>query len=283
MKFFRSIGIAGLGLLGGSIALAAREKGIAGKVYGYTRSENTFQKAKSLGLIDKSFQDFSQMVEDSEFIILCAPISVNVDLAKIIARVKPGALFTDVGSTKETIVRAVEDTFSAGHGFCGSHPMAGSEKRGIENASGQLFDGKTVIITPAKNSENSVVETVENFWASIGANVIRMESDRHDRICALTSHFPHLAAFLLVEMLSQDINCQYVRACIGSGFRDTTRIAASDQEIWSEIFLHNSANVLRAIEEFRKNLQAVESMIEKKDINSLRNWIEGIKKMRNQI
>ncbi|MCM8764814.1 MAG: prephenate dehydrogenase [Candidatus Omnitrophica bacterium] len=283
MRCFQSIGIAGLGLLGGSIALAARARCLASKIHGYTRTRETLKKAEDLGLIDKSFQDFSQMVGDSEFVILCAPISVNVEFAKIIARVKPMMLFTDVGSTKETIVHAVEDTFPQGNRFCGSHPMAGSEKRGIENANGQLFDGKTVIVTPARNSESSVVETVEKFWVNLGANVIIMESGQHDKICALTSHFPHLMAFLLVEMLSEDFNSDQVRACIGSGFRDTTRIAASDREIWGEIFLHNNTNVLGAIEKFREKLAVIENLIEKKDINSIKRWIEKIKILRSQI
>ena len=283
MKFFRSIGIAGLGLLGGSIAIAARVRALADKINGYTRTESTLKKARELGLIDKSFRDFSQMVEESEFVILCAPISVNLELAKTIARVRPGVFFTDVGSTKESIVRTVENTFPDGHNFCGSHPMAGSEKRGIENADGQLFHGKTVIITPARNSEVLAAETVENFWIKIGASVIRMEPDQHDRICALTSHFPHLAAFLLVELLSEDINSLKVKACIGAGFRDTTRIAASDQEIWSEIFLHNGSNVLHAIGRFKKNLEIVQGMIERKDINSLKEWIEKVKKIRSMI
>ncbi len=283
MKSFQSIGVAGLGLLGGSIALAAKRKGLAENICGYTRTPETLKKAKNLGVIDFSFQDFSDLVMNSDFVILAAPISVNVELAKSIAKIKPMLLFTDVGSTKDLIVQTVEKSFMQGHRFCGSHPMAGSEKRGIENSNPHLFEGKTVVITPANNSESSVIETIEEFWRNTGASVTRMQSRQHDEICAYTSHFPHLVAFLLVDILSERINSPSVKTCIGAGFRDTTRIAASDEEIWTEIFVSNRENILQAISKFRKDLDNVTELLQKQDFDALKSWIEKIKKIRNEL
>lgn len=280
---FNSIGIAGLGLLGGSVALAAKRKNLAEKIYGYTRSSETLNKAISLGVIDRSFSDFSSMVDSSDFVILSAPISVNVQLAKKITKIKPEILFTDVGSTKKTIATAVDRCFRCKHRFCGSHPIAGSEKRGIENANSHLFEGKIVILTPSKKSEGSAVRTIEIFWKNIGATVVKMKADRHDEICSYTSHFPHIAAFLLVEMLSKKFQIAQASPCIGPGFRDTTRIAASDQEIWTEIFIDNRKNLLKAIREFKRSLDDVERLIKSKDTESLKKWIEKIKKIRNKI
>ena len=161
--------------------------------------------------------------------------------------------------------------------------MAGSEKRGIENSNPHLFEGKTVVITPANNSESSVIETIEEFWRNTGASVTRMQSRQHDEICAYTSHFPHLVAFLLVDILSERINLPSVKTCIGAGFRDTTRIAASDEEIWTEIFVSNRENILQAISKFRKDLDKVTELLQKQDFDALKSWIEKIKKIRNEL
>lgn len=283
MKIFQSIGIAGIGLLGGSIALAAREKRLADKIYGFTRTTATIEKALRSGVIDKPFENFSEMIRQCDFVILCAPILTNIELAGIIARTRPDLLFTDVGSTKKTIVDAVENSFSHRHKFCGSHPMAGSEKRGVEYSNPILFSGKTVILTPSKNSDSSAVETIERFWENLDAKIIRMEASQHDEICAYTSHFPHIVAFLLVEMLEDLDNQDQVKECIGTGFRDTTRIAASDQEIWSEIFVSNRENIVKTVEVFKKNLDRIEKLVEKKDMDNLKTWIERVKKLRMKI
>ncbi len=283
MAKYRSIGIAGLGLLGGSIALAVKERALSEQVYGYTRSPQTLQKAKERGFIDRAFQDFQGFIRNSEFVILCAPVSINVELAKEVLNIDPCILFTDVGSTKTSIVSTVEQLFPAGHRFCGSHPMAGSEKKGIDFSSPELFSGKTVIVTPVKNADPSAARIIKEFWKLLGGCVVCMEPELHDEICAYTSHFPHLTAFLLVELLSEKIGYEEVRSCIGSGFKDTTRIASSDHEIWAEIFLDNQENMLKVIEEFKSQLDCVQGLIKKKDLNALKLWIEKVKKLRETL
>lgn len=283
MRIFHNIGIAGIGLLGGSVALAAKKRGLVNKVLGFTRTKATIEKALTLGVIDEPFEDFSEMVRKTEFMVLCAPISINIKLAGDIAGTKSELLFTDVGSTKKTITDFVENTFQHGHRFCGSHPMAGSEKKGVEFSDAELFSGRTVIITPARNSDTSAVETIEKFWQSLGARVIKMEPEKHDEICAYTSHFPHLLAFLLVDLLKEKLEQPQVKDCIGAGFKDTTRIAASDQEIWSEIFISNRENILKVTGKFRESLDNVEKWIEKNDIEKLKTWIEKIKKLRMEM
>jgi len=280
---FETIGIAGLGLVGGSVALAVKSKGIAHKIFGYTRTSQTLQKATERGIIDRGFSDFDEFIKDAEFVILSAPISANIGFARRIAKQHPYLLFTDVGSTKTDIVRAVEESFPSGHRFAGSHPMAGSEKKGIDQASGSLFENKAVIITPLPNCACSTIETIEKFWQMIGGKPIRMDAKTHDEICTYTSHLPHLIAFLLVSLLSEKMDEPYVNFCVGAGFRDTTRIAASDHEIWSEIFLSNRKNMLHAIKKLRLYLDQVEKMIDKKDGRLLKEWIEKIRKIRSAI
>ncbi|HOC02653.1 MAG TPA: prephenate dehydrogenase/arogenate dehydrogenase family protein [bacterium] len=283
MSMFENIGIAGLGLLGGSIALSVKELGLSKRISGFTRSPKTLERAISLGAVDDGLLNFEEFIKDVDFVVLSAPISANIELARIIGRQKPSLLFTDVGSTKKEIVKMVEDFFPSGHRFVGSHPMAGSEKKGIDQANPFLFKGKTVIITPVSNCSPSTIETIEDFWNKIGARTVRMDADTHDDLCAYTSHLPHLVAFLLVSVFSEKMDDPNVAACIGAGFRDTTRIAASDQEIWSEIFLSNSENILNAIEKFKEHLNKIEDMIEKKDAQSLKNMIEKIRKIRSTI
>ncbi|MGB9642935.1 MAG: prephenate dehydrogenase [Candidatus Ratteibacteria bacterium] len=283
MRKFKSIGIAGLGLLGGSVALAAKSNGLVSEIFGYTRSPDTLKRACNLGIVDRPFSDFSEMVKQAEFVFLSGPISVNLEFTKNILKVKPSLLFTDVGSTKKAITDLVEELFPDGHFFAGSHPMAGSEKRGIDEARNDLFTGRTVIITPVKNSNTLAKETIRNFWESIGAKTVIMSAEKHDKICCYTSHLPHLLAFLLVKMLEKKLRDSDVLACIGPGFRDTTRIAASDQEIWAEIFTSNKQNMLLAIKKFQMELGRVEQMIEKNDIESLKKWIEKVRQMRNGI
>jgi len=283
MKMFDNIAIAGLGLLGGSVALAARKNNLVSEIFGYTRTPETLEKAKNSGIVDRGFLCFSEMVKVADFLVLAAPISINIELAKSIAKIKPNILFTDVGSTKKSIADAVEKHFKRKHRFAGSHPMAGSEKRGIEQADGDLFKEKTVIITPVRNAEKNTVEKIDEFWRNTGASTVTMDADQHDEICALTSHLPHLVAFLLVEMISKEIHSSEVFACIGSGFRDTTRIAASDQEIWTDIFISNKHNILKSIKNFRTSLENVEKMIKAKDTDALKKWIGEIKEIRQRI
>ncbi|HOK79984.1 MAG TPA: prephenate dehydrogenase [bacterium] len=283
MRKFKSIGIAGLGLLGGSVALAAKSNGLVSEIFGYTRSPETLKRACNLGIVDRPFTDFSEMVKRAEFVFLAGPISVNLEFAKNILKVKPSLLFTDVGSTKKAITDLVEKLFPNGNFFAGSHPMAGSEKRGIDEARKDLFTGRTVIVTPVKNSDTLAVGTIRNFWESIGAKTVIMSAEKHDEICCYTSHLPHLLAFLLVKMIEKKLSDSDVLACMGPGFRDTTRIAASDQEIWAEIFISNKKNMLLAIKNFKLELKQIEQMIEKNDIESLKKWIEKVRQMRNGI
>ncbi|MCM8817004.1 MAG: prephenate dehydrogenase/arogenate dehydrogenase family protein [Candidatus Omnitrophica bacterium] len=283
MKIFQSIGIAGIGLLGGSIALAVKERRLAERVYGFTRSSSTIEKALRVGAIDVPVESFSKFIEECVRVMLCARRGPNIERAGVISKTKPHLLFTDVGSTKKMIVETVENSFPPGHNFCGSHPMAGSEKRGIEFSDPSLFSGKTVIITPARNSNSHAIETIKKFWQNLDAKVVEMEASIHDEICAYTSHFPHVIAFLLIEMLDNLADRQQVKECIGPGFKDTTRIAASDQEIWSEIFISNCENIIGASRRFKKNLERIEDLIEKKDMESLKTWIEKAKKLRMEI
>jgi len=283
MKMFKSIGIAGLGLLGGSVALAAKSNGLVSEVFGYTRSSDTLQRACDLGIVDRPFSTFSEMVKEAECVFLSGPISVNLELTKSILEVKPTLLFTDVGSTKKAITDVVEKLFPYRNCFAGSHPMAGSEKRGIDQARCDLFSGRTVIITPVKNAGTQAVETIRNFWERVGAKTVIMSAEKHDTICSYTSHLPHLVAFLLVEMLEGKLDDSDVMSCIGPGFCDTTRIAASDQEIWAEIFASNKENMLLAMKKFQLHLEQIERIIEKNEVEHLKKWIEKVKQMRMSI
>jgi len=276
------IGIVGLGLLGGSIGLALHKKAIAAEVCGFTRRRETLEWALNHKIITEGFIDFSEFLKRIDFLVLAAPVLTNLHYLEEIHRLKPELVCTDVGSTKEKIVKRADQLWGEKSGFVGAHPIAGSEKSGIRYACDDLFADRIVILTPGHSSRQGAVMQVRDFWQGLGGTIITMDAARHDVIVARTSHLPHVAAFILCRILQDKINDADYLACIGNGFRDATRIAKSDAEVWTEIFLTNPS-IAEVTELFKKDLEFFMGLVRNKDYAGMRSFLEQARKIRDAL
>ncbi|MCI0458347.1 MAG: prephenate dehydrogenase/arogenate dehydrogenase family protein [Gemmataceae bacterium] len=254
--------IVGVGLIGGSIGLAARRRGVAQHVIGVGRNRDNLERARQLGAIDEWSLDLLAAARRSDFLVCCTPVDQIAAQALAAANVCPaGAVLTDAGSTKAALVREVEAALPSSVSFVGSHPLAGSEKRGAEHADARLFEGRLTVVTPTVRSDPAAVKRVAWFWRVLGSRVCFLGTEEHDRALALTSHLPHLVASALAGLLVPELF-----DLAATGFRDTTRVAAGDPSLWTAIFAHNRGAVLDALaklsgrlEEFRAALEAGDS------------------------
>jgi len=235
--------IVGVGLIGGSLGLAARRRGLAGQVIGVGRQSATLDQARQLGAIDEASLDLADAVSRADVAVFCTPVSL---IAEQVLAAAPGCaqgtLLTDAGSTKAAIVRALDGKLPPGVAFVGSHPLAGSEKRGPEHADADLFQDRVAVVTPTPRGDRAAVERTVGFWQALGSRVKLMSPDEHDRALAVTSHLPHLLASALAAILPPEL-----RELTATGFRDATRIAAGDPSLWTGIFMHNRAALIDAL------------------------------------
>lgn len=255
------LGIIGVGLIGGSIGLGARRSGQFGLILGAGRDTGNLAKAKSLGCIDESHTDLAAIARRADVLVFCTPVDqIAAQILSIADQCRPGTLITDAGSTKAEIVAQVEEDLPSHVDFVGAHPLAGSEKRGVEHARADLFDNRLTVITPTHRTSSPAESRCEEFWKSLGSRVARLSPEKHDRALALTSHLPHLLAAALAGILPAELH-----EFVATGFRDTTRVAAGDPALWTPIFLQNrlhlceSAHQLTAcLIEFSKALIAAD-------------------------
>ncbi|MFA5157053.1 MAG: prephenate dehydrogenase/arogenate dehydrogenase family protein [Candidatus Omnitrophota bacterium] len=275
MRLFKKVAVIGVGLIGGSIAAAIKKNNLAGTVVGTSRHKKNLLLAKRRRAIDKGSQDLS-VIRGADLVIIAVPVGSVLRLAPQIAKlIGPECIVFDVASTKQAIVTKLSRVFPR---YVGSHPMAGSEKRGITNSDPGMFKGSTCILTPTPKTDKKVLLKVRKLWVCLGAKVIVMPSASHDRALSFVSHLPHIAAFSLINSVPQ----QYFKFA-ASGLRDTTRIAASDSEIWSSIFLSNRKNLLFAVRSLEKNIAAIKKAIAAKDINNLNKILKSAKKKRDNL
>ena len=255
------LAIVGIGLLGGSVARAARARGLAGHIVGIGRDRARLAPALQDGTLDAVTTDMAEGVRDADMVVLAATVLANQALlAQVFAAAAPGAVVTDVGSTKRGIVAAAERLGGRARArFVGSHPMAGSERNGYAIAREDLFDGATVIVTPTETSDPDAVKTVVGLWEATGARVVTMDADTHDRAVAAISHLPHVVAWALVDAVARFEPAALDVAA--RGFKDTTRIAVSDPLVWKEILLANRDAVVASLRAFRGALDDLEGLI----------------------
>ncbi len=240
------LAVIGPGLLGGSIALAARRAGNF-RVAVWARRPDAVQELRDKEVADFASDDLRAVAEGADLAVLCVPIGVMPRLAAQLAEfLPPGALVTDVGSVKAPVVEALSPIFQGGARFIGSHPMAGSEQAGLSAARADLFDGATCIVTPEVDSAAADVATVSCFWETLGCRVVNLDPAAHDEMVARISHFPHLLAAVLVRSVDED--CAAAFEFIGPGFRDTTRVAAGPPAMWTEILQTNRVAVKKSAE-----------------------------------
>ncbi len=255
------LAIVGVGLLGGSVARAARARGLASHITGVGRDRERLAPALKDGTLDAVTTDLAEGVRDADLIVLAATVLANDGLlAQAWQAAPPGAVVTDVGSTKRGIVAAAERLGGPPRvRFVGSHPMAGSERSGYAIARADLFDGATVIVTPTESADPGAVKSVVGFWEATGARVVTMDPDTHDRAVAAISHLPHVVAWALMDAVARFEPAALDVAA--RGFKDTTRIAASDPLVWKEILLANRDAVVASLRAFRSALDDLERVI----------------------
>ncbi len=277
------LAIVGVGLLGGSVAKAARARGLAQTIVGVGRDQTRLADALRDGALDQATTDLRLGVRGADLVVLAAPVlAIERLLESVASAVGPETLVTDVGSTKGSIVRTA-DALSASRPFTfvGSHPMAGSERAGYAVARADLFQDATVIVTPTDATAARATNEISALWEGLGAKVSRLDPATHDRVVAAISHLPHLAAFALVKGAYS-----FEPTALGfaaRGFRDTTRVAASDPVVWQEIFHGNREALLISLGSFREALDEVERLVVADDVAAFRHWLAEVKALRETV
>jgi prephenate dehydrogenase len=278
------LAVLGVGLLGGSIAKAARARGLAREIVGVGRDLGRLQPAVRDGALDRATTDVAEGVGEADLVVLGGPVLVNEALlAQVWRAATAGTVVTDVGSTKASIVRAAE-RLAAGRSevhFVGSHPMAGSEKSGYAVARADLLVGATVVVTPGEGGEARAVKTVNEFWTALGARVVTLDADTHDRAVAAISHLPHVVAWALVDAVARFEPEAF--AVAARGFKDTTRIAASDPDMWRDILLDNRQAVQASLVAFRGALDDLEALVDAGDAAALTAYLARVKAVRERL
>ena len=250
------ISIMGLGLMGASLAMALRKRGYAGRLTAFARKPETRREALTRGIVDAAFDDPDPAVREATLVVLCAPIRACVELAADIAPVlRAGALVTDVGSTKGWICRQMAGLLPPGV-FVGSHPIAGSEKQGLQAASADLYENALVVIASPSAVPAEAAARVAALWEAAGARTCRLAPEDHDRLLARTSHLPHMAAAALANAIGRD-RAGEVGAFCGTGFYDSTRVASGSTEMWNDILMTNAAAVAEELRAFKIEVERV--------------------------
>lgn len=273
------VSILGVGLLGGSIGLAAKAAINNVKITGYGHRSSTLQRALEIGAIDRAVEDLAEAVRDADLVILCTPVGIFDRLIGEMKEVlKAGAVITDVGSTKRSVVKAAEAQLARNTHFVGSHPMAGSEKRGVEYARADLFQGALCILTPSSETNEEALEAVGSFWKKLGMRTTILSPQEHDRLLAEVSHLPHALAAALVTLQSEG-----ALGLAGKGFLDTTRIAGGDGGLWRDILLDNRDNVLGSIASLKERLAELERLLRGDKREELAAWLDRAAKRREAL
>jgi cyclohexadieny/prephenate dehydrogenase len=271
--------IVGVGLIGGSIGLAAKRRALAPVVLGTGRRVVTLERAKALGAIDDFTLDIPAAIHRADLAVFCTPVDqIAGQILSAAPGCNAGTLLTDAGSTKGAIVRALEGRLPDGVNFVGSHPLAGSEKRGPEHADAGLFQGRLTIVTPTAHTDPDALEHTIAFWQALGARVRVMDPDEHDRALALTSHLPHLLAAAVASILPPELY-----DLTATGFRDTTRVAAGDPSIWTGIFVQNRAALLDQLNQLHDCLARFRTALETGDTAALDDLLTKAKKVRDAL
>lgn len=272
--------IVGVGLIGGSIGLAAKARGAAKQVVGVGRDERNLARAEAIGAIDRSSTDLATGVAAADLVIICTPVDrVGRDVLAASEAAPPRAVITDAGSTKGNIVRELAGKLTANRApFIGSHPLAGSEKKGAAHGRADLFENRLVIVTPTPETDLEAAGVVELFWQKLGARVIRMDPFEHDEALALTSHLPHAAASGLAGVTPIGI-----LSLTAGGFRDATRIAAGDPDLWAAIFEANRDAVLGATDQFLQRMTEFRQAVATGDHAALVRWLAEGKRVRDAL
>ena len=283
---FPRVALIGVGLIGSSLCHAIRRGGLAGHIAATARSEHTRAKAVELGLVDSMHPDAAAAVVGADLVVICTPVGTYAEIgAAIRAKLKPGAILTDVGSVKQAAVRDLGPLVPEGVHFVPGHPVAGTEHSGPEAGFAELFDGRWCILTPPPGTDQGAVDRLAEFWRRCGSQVEIMEPAHHDIVLAITSHLPHLIAYTIVGTATdlEDATRKEVVKFSAGGFRDFTRIAASDPVMWRDIFLNNREAVLEILGRFTEDLTALQRAIRWGEGDKLEDWFIRTRAIRRGI
>ena len=279
----RRLSLVGLGLLGGSVAKAARALGLADEIVAVGRDRERLEPALRDGMVDRVTTDLADGVAGADFCLLATPVATLAALLPAVWAALPAdAVLTDVGSTKAAIVRAAERLGETRPlAFVGSHPMAGSEQAGYRVSRPDLFRGATVILTPTERTDSHAVKRVGAFWEALGGRLVTLDPLTHDRATAAISHLPHLVADALVDAVVR-MDPRFFEVA-GRGFKDTTRIAASDARVWREIFQENRVGLTEALGAFRAALDHLEGLLAAGDVPAIEGALDRIRRVREEV
>lgn len=278
----KKVTIIGVGLIGASLALALREHDICSEITGTGRTEETLVRARELGIIDSYTLNRAEACRDADIVVFASPVGCFKDiLSDIKDHLKGGAIVTDVGSVKGDLVLELEAEMPDGVFFVGTHPIAGSDRSGIDSATAALFKDALCIVTPTENTHIQSLEKIETIWTTIGAGVKRMSVGEHDRIFSSVSHLPHVTAYAVVKTVA-DINASYIHFS-GQGFKDTTRIAKSSPEIWIDICKYNKGNILEHLDILIRNLDSIKKLLKDNDYEALEKYFLAARTLRKSI
>jgi prephenate dehydrogenase len=274
---FNQLGVIGCGLMGGSFALALKRAGLVKRVIGYSKSPSTTEKAKRLGVIDTIAESALLAVSGSDIVLIAVPVAATEATFKAIRHlIEPGVLIMDVGSTKRDVVdaarRVLKEQIAS---FVPAHPITGKEAAGIGHADATLYNGRQVILTPLPQTSPELLQRATDAWAAIGSQVLRMTPENHDAAFAAVSHLPHLLAYAYFNSVARQPAGRDFLSLAGPGFRDFTRIAASDATIWRDILMSNREEILKQTSRFRHALDAMEHAMKSGNVEALEDMVRS--------
>lgn len=282
MPVWKTAAIVGAGLIGASLGMALRERKLAQRVIGIGRRPESLAQARARGAVDETTTDLAAGVREAELVVICTPVAaISQHVGEVAAAAPAGAVITDAGSTKSQIlaeIAARSGRLGSEVHFVGSHPLAGSEKTGPGAARADLFAGKVAIVTPVASSQPAAVAMVERMWSEVGARVMRMDPEEHDRVLGATSHLPHLVAAALAAATPPEL-----LGLTGAGWLDTTRIASGDPDLWRQIYLANRGHSLRALADFERVLSRWRAALEAGDGSLLLALLQEGKQIRDAV
>jgi len=276
--------IIGVGLIGGSLAMALRNAGYCNEVIGAGRNADRLQVAKDLGVVDSFSTNLADAVADADMVFIAVPVgAMEAVFKQIDAHLKPGAVITDGGSAKSSVMKAAKNALKRSYSqFVAGHPIAGTEQSGVEAAFAELYQDRRIIITPTFDTNKRATDKVTAMWQAAGATVESMSAAHHDDILAGTSHLPHLLAYGLVNCLFESDNSEGFFKYAAGGFRDFTRIASSDPVMWRDICLSNKSALLDSLERYQSELDQLKSALQTDDADQLLSYFQSAKKSRDK-
>jgi len=277
--------IAGVGLIGGSLGLVARRRGLVGEVVGFGRGEENLKVALERGAVDRYSLDPAKAAENADLVMLAVPVGAMRDVAKaMLAHAARDAIVIDAGSVKQAVIATVEPLVTPPRAFVGCHPIAGTEHSGAAHAFPELFEGHRCILTPTERTDPDAMARVRRLWEGVGMTVDVLTPDLHDRLLALVSHLPHVVAWALIGAIEREkVEGRDPLSYSGGGLRDTTRIASSDPRMWRDVFLANQPELVRCLDAFEAALRRLRELIERGDGDGIEAELSRLRAVRTRL